>query len=121
MSGDMKTPLRVRLAAGILSGVMLVCVWSYFDVRQRRERLRTETAHVLALAEQNAPEAELRQAAEALSALWERELPLLRRSVSGGILAGLSESAARLPAETADPDAVRAELLAFGAGLSRLR
>ena len=115
-----RTPLRVKLACGILCGVFAASAAAFCIVQKRCGRLYAETEQALGAVTSGAAQAELDAAAETLRAAWQREERWLELLISGEVLADLGEAVSRLPAETAVPDTMRAELLALRSDLSNL-
>lgn len=112
-----KTPLRVKLAAWILCGVFAVSLLAFADVQVNCRRLRRETESILSLLDDGAEDSTLDAAVSALGDRWAHDDLLLRLALPGDVLADLNEAIARLPAETAEPESLRAELLSIAADL----
>lgn len=115
-----RTPLRVRLALWILTGVFAASAAAFCIVQLRCGRLYEETEQALAAVYAGASQTELDTAAAALGDTWQREQPWLELLISGAVLAELGETVNRLPAETADAGVMEAELLALRADLAHI-
>lgn len=120
MSRKEKTPLRVQLAFWILCFVFAASAVSCLAVQKQCGRLHDEAEALLSLVQSDAEQEALDAAVLQFSTHWTEAQPMLRLILSGNVLSDLGRAISRLPAETAHPDMMRAELPALESGLMQV-